>query len=521
MKLNYTFKKMKPLYVISFCILILLLGCKSEDRNNNSKKSASTKPNILVIVADQLRSYDLSCYGGVNIQTPNFDRLAKEGLKATHAFSTYPICSPFRGMLMTGLYPLKSGISSNDHPLNPDLPSFAKASKKQGYETAFIGKWHINGIGREAYIPPGRRLGFEFWQALECTHDYFKSLYYDNDSKEPKYWDGYDADAQTKSAINFIQDRNTENPFFLTLSWGPPHGPYIAPQEYMDKIDPEELVLRENCAEHEIVDELKNNPRFTIPEAYIDTYNNPRKHAKEERYIRQNYAGYLSAILALDDYLGRLIKTLENEKILDNTIIVVTSDHGDHLGSHQFVDKNTPFLESTSIPFLLRYPQAIEPKTVSDVLLSPIDFLPTVFGLAELEHAKIDGIDLSEVIKKEKEDTRDAILLMNLTHLNNTSLANGLDTYRGVQTKKYTYVRYEDKRPWLLYDNVSDPYQMKNLVNDPNYSKLIAALDVKLDKLLQEAGDSENTKLIYDRIIKENPDRQLLLELREANPGIL
>ncbi len=493
-----------------FFLGFLMVGCSPKPQ----------KPNILFVFADQLRSQELSCYGGVNIKTPNLDRLAEEGLMMTNAISTYSICTPFRGMLLTGLYPLHSGISNNDHPLNPNLPSFAKACKEAGYNTAYIGKWHLDGMGRTTYIPPKRRLGYDFWQALECTHNYFKSLYYDNNAKEPEYWEGFDAEAQTKAAQDYIKSRDPEKPFFLTLSWGPPHDPYIAPQKYLDMVDPLKLELRENVKEHEIADELADNPRFIIPEKYSDR-KRLRYNLKNEKWVRSSYAKYLAATLALDDYFGQLMKTLEEEGILDNTILVFSSDHGDHLGSHQFYGKCTPFEETISIPFLLRYPKGVKAKIVSDAMLSPMDMFPTIFGIADLKHSGIDGIDLSKVIANEEEDKRDAILLMNLTHFNNAALINGLDTYRGVRTKQYTYARYGDKRPWLLFDNKKDPYQMNNLANNSDYNELIEKLDVKLDMLLKKAGDSENTKLIYDRIIKENPKRELLLEFREANPNKL
>lgn len=493
---------------------VLLVGC-------SSVQEKTQQPNIIFVFADQLRAQELSCYGGVNIKTPHLDRLADEGLMMTNAISTYPICSPFRGMLLTGLYPLHSGISNNDHPLNPELPSFAKAAKEQGYNTAYIGKWHIDGIGRTARIPKERRLGYDHWQALECTHNYFKSLYYDNDALEPEYWEGFDAEAQTKAAQTYIKSRVSDKPFFLTLSWGPPHDPYIAPKGYMEKVNPEELILRENLKEHKIVDELQNNPRFVIPDKYIKSHQKLRIKGVDEKIIRERYAGYLAATLALDDYFGSLMQTLEEEGILENTIVVFTSDHGDQHGSHQFYGKNTPFSESVSIPFMLRFPNKIKAKTISDALLSPIDMFPTIFGLANLNHSEIDGIDLSEIITKEQEDKRDAVLLMNLTHFNNTSLINGLDTYRGVKTKRYTYARYEDGTPWVLFDDKTDPYQTNNIVDNTEHSSLIKELNVKLDKLLIEAGDCENTKQIYDRIIKENPKRQLLLDFREVNSKTL
>ncbi|WP_347840170.1 sulfatase [uncultured Draconibacterium sp.] len=495
-------------------LIVALMGCLF------FTVSLAQKPNILFVFADQLRSQELSCYGGVNIKTPNLDRLADEGLMMTNAISTYPICSPFRGMLLTGLYPLKSGISNNDHPLNPELPSFAKSCKKEGYNTAYIGKWHIDGIGRTAYIPEERRLGYDHWQALECTHNYFKSLYFHNNEVEPKYWKGFDAEAQTKAAQDYIRARDTEKPFFLTLSWGPPHDPYIAPQEYMDKVEPKKLILRENVTEHLMEEELQNNPRFKIPERYIHSHAKLRVRAKDENIIRKRYAGYLAATLALDDYIGELLQTLEEEGILDNTIVVFTSDHGDQLGSHQFYGKNVPFAESISIPFLVRYPKVLKQGTIADNLLSPIDMFSTVFGMANIDHHEIDGVDLTPAIVNEAVDARDAILLMNLTHFNNTSLINGLDTYRGIQTKKYTYARYEDKTPWLLFDNENDPFQVNNLVGNSAYTGLIKTLDKKLDKLLIEAQDPENTKEIYDRIMRENPKRIMVNEFRKVNPDL-
>jgi len=150
--------------------------------------AGAKKPNIVFVFADQLRSFDLSCYGADHIQTPNMDRLAADGVRFTHAFSTYPICSPFRAMMMTGLYPMRNGMVCNDHYLRAGVPSFAHVCKKAGYHTGYIGKWHIDGYSRTDYIPPERRLGFEHWMALECTHDYFHSKYFTGNSDQARYW---------------------------------------------------------------------------------------------------------------------------------------------------------------------------------------------------------------------------------------------------------------------------------------------------------------------------------------------
>ena len=477
-------------------------------------------PNIVFVFADQLRSFELSSYGGLNIETPNLDQLAKEGVRLTNALSTYPICSPYRAMLISGLYPMRNGMTNNDHPYRPELTSFAEACNAAGYQTAYIGKWHLDGRGRTSYIPPERREGFQYFQALECTHNYFKSGYYDNNSDELKHWDDYDAKSQTEAAQNYIRNRKADQPFFLMLSWGPPHDPYIAPEAYMDKINPKSLKLRPNVTDRNVAKELLDQPRFTLPENRKNTRIKYQGHLADTAFVRDMNAGYLASTLAIDDYIGDLVKTLEEEGILDNTILVFTSDHGDHLGSHGIWGKDAPFEESISIPLLIRYPEKVPVSTVSDVLFTPIDVMPTILGMAGVDCPEVDGEDLSRVLVSEEADTREAALLMGMSHFNNASVINGMDTWRGVRTKQYTYARYEDQSAWLLYDNISDPFQLDNLAGKPAYANLIKELNLTLDSLLKEAGDAENTKELYDQILEENPQRTMLLEFREVNPDL-
>lgn len=485
-----------------------------------SCNSQPEQPNIVFVFADQLRSHELGCYGGQNIETPNMDKLAEQGVRLTNAISTYPICTPYRGMLMTGLYPMHSGVTNNDHPLRADLPSIAQACSDAGYQTAYVGKWHLDGRGRSTYIPQERRMGFQHWQALECTHNYFKSKYYDNNNEDIQQWPGYDAEAQTHAAIDYIRGRDKDKPFFMMLSWGPPHGPYIAPEEFMGRVHPDSLVLRPNVTSSEVADALVASPRFNIPEIYSPAHKQRILDGmKTEEGTRQSTAGYLAATLAIDEYLGTLMTALKAEGLDENTIVVFTSDHGDQLSSHQFYDKNVPFEESISIPFLVRYPQKVKPQTTSDVLLEPVDVMPTVLSLAGVECPKIDGRDKSPIVLGQAPDDSEAVLLMGMTHFNNTSLINGLDNWRGLRTKRYTYARYEDQTPWLLYDNVNDPYQMNNLVGEASMQSLISEMNTTLDQLLTKAGDAEDTKALYDLIIEENPKRQLLLQMREVNPG--
>lgn len=495
-----------------------LIAQETKKTGNTEVLAAGKSPNIVFVFADQLRSFELGCYGGRHIQTPNIDRLANEGVRLTHAISTYPICSPFRAMLLTGLYPMHNGMICNDHYLKPNVTSFAEACKASGYHTGYIGKWHIDGHSRTNYIPPERWLGFEHWQVLECTHDYFKSKYFEGDSNTPKYWDGYDAEAQTRSAQQYIVEHSKQGPFALFLSWGPPHDPYIAPKAYMDRLKPADIEFRPNVKERTLADALRTHPRFTLPESYKAIREKHQTWADDDQNLRKAMAGYLAATMALDDYIGDMVKTLDEAGILDNTIFVFTSDHGDCLGSHRFYGKDTPFEESVSIPFIVRYPTKIEPKSVSDAMFSPVDIMPTVLGLAGVACPKVDGLNMSGALMGQANGPRDAVLMMGMTHFCNASVISGMDTWRGLRTHQYTYARYENGTTWLLYDNVKDPYQMKNLAEAPEYADLRKTLNQRLYQLLKEADDPEDTRAVYDIIIREKPDRDMLIAFRKANP---
>jgi arylsulfatase A-like enzyme len=288
----------------------------------------------------------------------------------------------------------------------------------------------------------------------------------------------------------------------------------------MEKIKAEDLELRPNFSERVEAQKMHEQPRFELPEKYNRTRTKYQGHLADPEFLREMYAGYLASTLALDDYMGALLQTLEEEGILENTLVVFTSDHGDHLGSHGIWGKDAPFEESISIPLIIRYPKKVPASTASDVLFTPVDVMPTVLGMAGVDCPEVDGSDLSRVMVNRAPDTRDAALIMGMSHFCNASVINAMDTWRGVRTKKYTYARFEDQTPWLLYDNEVDPYQMNNLAEDPGYAALIADLNGILDQLLREAGDPENTQKLYDKIIRENPKRTMLLDIREVNPGM-
>ena len=194
-------------------------------------------PNIVFVFGDQWRAQATGYAGNPIVQTPNLDRLAQESINFYQAVSGCPVCSPYRASLLTGQVPLTHGVFVNDVYLGPNAPSIAQTFADNGYDTAYIGKWHVDGHGRSNPIPPERRQGFDYWQVLECTHNYNQSAYYAGDSDEKRTWEGYDAIAQTRDAQRYIREHDRDRPFLLMLSWGPPHAPYgTAPEEVLSLI---------------------------------------------------------------------------------------------------------------------------------------------------------------------------------------------------------------------------------------------------------------------------------------------
>jgi len=449
--------------ILFFCLIsfVLLPGCVKEKPQ---------KPNIIFVFADQWRAQDVGYNGNTQVQTPTLDRLSEESVVFTNAVSGCPVCCPYRASLLTGQYPLTHGVIYNDKPLNPEANSIAKIYKKEGYKTAYIGKWHLNGHepgeetfeARLKFIPKERRQGFDFWQVLECTHDYNNSYYYE-DTPERKKWEEYDAIAQTKSAIAYIKENaKNEEPFLLMLSWGPPHAPYqTAPDNYRAMFSPDDIELRPNVPE-----ELREK-------------------------ARQEIAGYYAHIAALDDCMKELLVTIDETGIAENTIFVFTSDHGDMLRSHGMTKKQKPWEESILVPFLLRFPRKLgtEQKMVEMPVNTP-DILPTLLGLSGIEiPGTVEGEDFSKVITGETDELNETALIQCPVPFHQWNYQHGGREYRGVRSKAYTYVRDLDG-PWLLYDNKNDPYQVNNLIGLDEYTFIQSDLEKQLQMWLKKTNDN-------------------------------
>lgn len=454
----------------------------------------ATRPNVVYIFSDEMRAQDLGYAGNTDCETPGIDALAAQSLNLTHAVSGCSVCCPHRASLMTGRYPINTGVYINDVELDPNCNSMARVFGAEGYQTAYIGKWHIYGSPggayerRGVYVPREYQMGFDYWKAFECNHDYNDSYYYFNQDPTRHKWEGYDAFAQSRDAAEYIKAHADDDaPFMLMLSWGPPHFPlHTAPQEYRDRYADKDIALRPN-----------------VPEPH-------QAQARED--LRGNYAH----ISALDDCLAIVLDALDASGTADNTILVFTSDHGDMFGSQGLYRKCVPWDESIRIPFLIRWPNGgIAPATELDLPIDTPDMMPTLLGLCGLPVPQsVDGRNYADVLTRKTPLQGDEAALISMPAAFTTLLTHGFKAYRGLRTVRHTYVR-NSEGPWLLFDNAADPYQMNNLIDSAEHAgvreDLESRLQARLDALGDEFHDShyylERDGLLHYREVQNTADR--------------
>lgn len=449
------------------------------------------KPNVIYILTDQWRASAFAYAGDPNVQTPHIDQFAKEAVNFANAVSVCPVCTPHRASLLTGRYPTSTGMFLNDLYLPDEELCMAEIFKSAGYNTAYLGKWHLDGHGRLNNVSPERRQGFDYWKTLECSHNYMEMPYYENSSAEMKYWNEYSPFAISKEAQNYItQQSESKSPFLLFVSIATPHFPHAtAPKEYKDLYPESEIQIPPN-----------------VPEEL---------HQK----VREELNGYYAHCTATDRAIGELIKKIKELDLMKNTVVVFSSDHGEMMGAHggRPFSKQVAWDESIRVPFLIRYPFIGDKKgAVVNAPLTTPDILPSLLGLANIKIPKsIEGEDLSSLMESPDSEMDRAALVMNICPFGNEYPHK---EYRGIRTKQYTYI-CSPEGATMMFDNFKDPYQMDNLVDKNEYVALQKSLDKKLDKALRKIGDKDfqareyylekwNLKLNNRRVVDYNAFRR-------------
>ncbi|MHA1570977.1 MAG: sulfatase-like hydrolase/transferase [Alphaproteobacteria bacterium] len=462
------------------------------------------QPNIVVVLVDQLRRQALGFAGDPNLCTPNIDRLAREGVSFSAACSTFPACVPFRFSLMTGQYAHSRNVPALGYRISPAERTLAESIGDLGYHTAYVGKWHLysaygvsGGLSLSQAcripIPASHRRGWDDWRGFELRNDYYDTWYFRDDEDEPRQLKGYQTDALFDLAFDIIEtERPTDRPLFLTLSVEAPHPPFVAPPGAVQRVAARgPLSHRRNVDVRDI--------RFFPPEWYQDNGPggaiDPQDPSSVSRVFEANMQGYYAMIEVIDANMGRLNHVLQRAGLADNTILVFLSDHGELGGSHGLLGKAEPWEESIAIPFIVNSSTAglVPGGRVCDVPLHTEDLFATFIGLAGGDTAPMAPREnfAPFLLGQASEPTRDGVLLEFVTETR-ANRAYFDETWRGIRTKGHKYTVRGTRagaRPWQLFDLAADPFEQRNLVEDPNMADIATDLHRRLKALLDASAD--------------------------------
>lgn len=445
----------------------------------------NARPNILWLLGDQHRAQALSCMGDPNLSTPRIDGLA--GGVGVTAVAGCPLCTPFRGSLLTSRYPHEC-TPGHDHAMPEGMPTVAAPFNDAGYRTAYFGKWHVDGRDNRAedersgkqYVQPERRGGFEMWLGYENNNAQYDCWLHGHDtSGEPIelfQLPKYETDAITDHVIDYLKDRGRERdaddarPFFAVMSVQPPHSPYVAPEEWTARHRPEDVQLRPN-----------------VP---------PVKSIMDD--ARRDLAGYYAMIENLDWNIGRIVETLDQTGQLDDTYIVFFSDHGDMHGSHARILKCVPWEESIRVPFIVsKGGKPCMPGAMPSPVHTPInhvDIAPTSLGLCGLKVPEwMRGADMSSLVDASRpsaDPMPDSAFLQLVDPGYKYGFASDRERpWRGVVTANGWKYAVLEGQPWLLYNLNEDPYELANHALDGRYKAERRKLQERLAAWMSDTGD--------------------------------
>jgi iduronate 2-sulfatase len=452
------------------------------------------KPNVLFIISDDLTATAVSSYENKVCQTPNIDRLASEGVRFTRAYSQFPVCGPSRASFMFGYYPNATGtfgyVSGREN-VGPKRKSWSQLFKDNGYYTARVSKiYHMgvpgdiekgsNGQDDEASWTERFNSQGPEWKAegegeLVQNNPYGLKPRKGGNVMTVVKADGDDlvhSDGKTaEKAMELIREHKDE-PFFLAVGFVRPHVPFVAPKPYFEPYPYEQIVLPPK-----VVGDWNDIPAAGIN--YVTSVNSQMSEEQEKKAV----AGYYASVAYMDAQVGKVLKTLKDEGLEDNTIVIFTSDHGFHLGEHEFWMKVSLHEESVRVPLITKVPGK-EPA-VTHSLVELIDLYPTVAELAGLDYSEhLQGKSLVKVLDNPEHTVRDAAF--------SVSHRNGVFFYL-LRTPKWAYIQYDEDGGSgnELFDMEYDPKQYSNLANNPQYEDLVNEFKEKLKEKLQEVRDND------------------------------
>ena len=426
--------------------------------------------NSIFLFADQMHKYAM---GSVSpfVKTPHLDALAAQGTRFDRCYSNNPVCTPYRGILLTGQLSQSCGVKRNNEPLPDNVPALADAFNRAGYETSFVGKWHIGGNGNGP-IPKELRGGFKHFTGYQCYNGFYKDVcFYDEEDRENRF-DEHREDVCTRYIIEHIKKMHkTGKPFLQVASFQAPHYPEQPPPEYAALYSDKEIPLP---PDH--IDICPYTPTFAPP--------SPRPFEDCPDY--QNYGGnmqkylqlYYAMVTHIDDCVGKILAVLDELGIREETNIFFSSDHGDMQGSQGLKNKCLPYERSCGIPFIANIPGGKKGQ-ISLAPVSAVDVYPSLLSLHGLPGEKhLEGYDFIPILHGKEIDVPPVFcenyLPAQLTHDSPEKFQ-----WKMVCDGRYKFtMSWEDKKPRLLFDLDKDPYEMENLIGkspeiEDRFEKLI------------------------------------------------
>jgi arylsulfatase A-like enzyme len=449
----------------------------------------SGRPDVLIIVVDQLRRDGLGCYGDPITRTPHLDALAAAGTRFTNCISCHPVCSPWRATLQTGHYAWRHRVQVNNQRIDTSLPSLADAFNQAGYHSAFYGKAHWWDSGKPGFYPKEARLRYQEWWGYNRGHYHWDTPDFDENGTETHAYAGrYEPTVTTDRACAFL-DKPADQPRLLCCNYGPPHNASMD-AEYADTVNRAVMsrVARERGwpIDDRILDAMASDdppvvshfPQHLsgrlLPEAYLGLYresdfaDRPDIPAAERDLVAAMRREYSAMTTSVDDEIGRLLRQVD----LDRTLVVVTADHGDHLGSHGRRRGKASHLQAAwRTPLLIAGP-GVTAGAVDDRLVSGIDLLPSICGMAGVRPPNgLPGIDLSSGARREQ-----ALI--------------GLGNWRALVDETYCYAAAKDDEGWHcrhLINLDDDPWDLDDRQNaEPERAQ---AMHAAMLTMASAAGD--------------------------------
>lgn len=462
-----------------------------------TKENAESRPNIILIVVDDLRWDEFSAGGHPYLKTPNIDRLAKEGALFENAYHVCPLCSPNRASILTGQYPSRHGIIDNvaRDKASHLLQTFPIELRKAGYETGHVGKWHM---GNDATPRPG----YDYWVAFPGQGRIINPILNENGRVDTVK--GYVTDILTDRAISFI-DKKRNKPFFLYLGHKAVHpdakqlndgsldinygAKFIPAPQYDGKYDGAIFKRKKNYIDnYNQIDTQIITGHFLADKNSAKTrkqFGNMLDDFTTEETIRKRS----EMILSVDESVGKILKQLEKQKILDHTCIIFTSDNGYFFGEHGLsIERRLPYEESVKAPLLIRYPPLIKPGTREKAFVVSIDYAPTILALGGVKPGPgIQGRSILPLLKGNSKNWRHSFMMEYYGFENPFPWLIDSD-YKALRNEQYKYIhwiKFSGKDE--LYDLKNDPFELNNLYNDPTYKKIAARMQKELSKYVAES----------------------------------